>query len=156
MSKVEAQQSQMTFQGLLEVCSMSEEDEAAAGVSMTRGELLQLSHRTRLWPLMEEVAVLNQLRLTADLLLLSLGPRLKAVFSPVRTISCGTRDDVFVLFLRDQDTEDRLRKEVSGHLAYCLQNTPMNVEQLRSLLFLLNGHRVSVHSADFIFSQVCK
>lgn len=75
MSKVEAQQSHMIFQGVLEVRSMSEENEAAAGVPMTRGELLQLVHRTRLWPLMEEVAVLNQLRLTTDLLLLSLGLR---------------------------------------------------------------------------------
>lgn len=75
MSKVDQQQCRMTFQGLLEVCSMSEEDEAAGGVHLTRQERLQLSRRTRLWPLMEEVAVLNQLRLSADLLLLSLGPR---------------------------------------------------------------------------------
>ncbi|XP_037836777.1 midasin isoform X2 [Kryptolebias marmoratus] len=115
VSKVEQQQSDMTFQGLLEVCSTSEEDKAAGGDHMTREELLQLSHRTHLWPLMEEVAVLNQLRLSADLLLLSLGPG-------------------------DQKAEGRLRQELSRHLCYCLQNTPMNVEQLRSLFFLLSGH----------------
>lgn len=75
VSKVDEQQSHMTFQGLLEVCSMVEEDEAAGGVHMTRQERLQLSRRIRLWPLMEEVAVLNQLRLSADLLLLALGLR---------------------------------------------------------------------------------
>lgn len=44
---------------------------------------------------------------------------------------------------RDQDAEDNLRRELSRHLRYCLQSTPMNVTQLQPLWFLLSSDRVS-------------
>lgn len=46
------------------------------------------------------------------------------------------------LILSDQDSEDSLRRELSRHLRYCLQSTPMNVSLLRSLWFLLSSDRV--------------
>lgn len=65
----------MTSKGLLERYSMSEDDEQVDGVHLAREELQQLSRRVQLWPLMEEVAVLNQLRLSTDLLHMALSPR---------------------------------------------------------------------------------
>uniref|UniRef100_A0A3Q3JWH6 Midasin n=1 Tax=Monopterus albus TaxID=43700 RepID=A0A3Q3JWH6_MONAL len=65
---VEQQQRQMTSTGLLEVCSLSEGEEPADGVHLAHEELQQLRSRAQLWPLMEQLAVLNQLRLTTDLL----------------------------------------------------------------------------------------
>lgn len=75
VSSVEQQECCMTSRGLLEVCSMSEHDESADGVPLSVEELQQLSRRAQLWPLMEELAVLNQLRLSTDLLHLALSPR---------------------------------------------------------------------------------
>lgn len=74
VSSVEQQQHQMTARGLLETCSMSEGEDPADGVRLAREELQQLSRRAQLWPLMEELAVLNQLRLSTDLLHLALSP----------------------------------------------------------------------------------
>lgn len=45
--------------------------------------------------------------------------------------------------LSDRDTEDSLCRELSQHLRFCLQSTPMNVSQLQSLWFLLSSDRVS-------------
>uniref|UniRef100_A0A3Q1JQ86 Midasin n=1 Tax=Anabas testudineus TaxID=64144 RepID=A0A3Q1JQ86_ANATE len=115
-SSVEQQQHQMTSIGLLEVCSMSEGQEPADGVHLASEELQQLKRRAQLWPLMEELAVLNQLRLSTDLLHLALSPG-------------------------DQEAEDSLRRELSRHLRYCLQSTPMNVSQLQALWFLLSSDR---------------
>ncbi|XP_044025553.1 midasin [Siniperca chuatsi] len=116
VSSVEQQQHQMTSRGLLEVCSLSEGEEPGDGVQLARAELQQLSRRAQLWPLMEELAVLNQLRLSTDLLHLALSPG-------------------------DQEAEDSLRRELSRHLRYCLQSTPMNVSQLQPLWFLLSSDR---------------
>lgn len=74
VSSVEQQQCQMNSVGLLEVCSMTEGQEPADGVHLASEELQQLSRRAQLWPLMEELAVLNQLRLSTDLLHLALSP----------------------------------------------------------------------------------
>ncbi|MEQ2214457.1 hypothetical protein XENOCAPTIV_007948 [Xenoophorus captivus] len=46
----------------------------SGGVHMSRVELLQLRGKTQLWPLMEGLSVLNQLRLSTDLLHLALSP----------------------------------------------------------------------------------
>ena len=46
-------------------------------------------------------------------------------------------------FLRDRDREDSMRRELSQHLRFCLQSTPMNVSQLQPLWFLLSSDRVS-------------
>lgn len=73
MSGVAQQQNHMTSRGLLEVCSIPE-DEPEDVVHLPRKELQQLSRRAQLWPLMEELAVLNQLRLSTDLLHLALSP----------------------------------------------------------------------------------
>lgn len=74
VASVEQQQRQMTSSGLLEVCTMSEGDEPGDGVHLARGDLQQLSRRAQLWPLMEQLAILNQLRLSTDLLQLALSP----------------------------------------------------------------------------------
>ncbi|KAM7394956.1 hypothetical protein PAMA_006612 [Pampus argenteus] len=116
VASVEQQQHQMRSSGLLEVCTMSEGDEPGDGIHMAREELQQLSRRAQLWPLMEQLAILNQLRLSTDLLHLALSPG-------------------------DQDAEDSLRRELSRHLRYCLQSTPMNVSQLQPLWFLLSSDR---------------
>uniref|UniRef100_A0A8C4E8F0 Midasin n=1 Tax=Dicentrarchus labrax TaxID=13489 RepID=A0A8C4E8F0_DICLA len=115
LSSVEQQQRQMTSRGLLEFCSMPEGEEPGDGVHLARDELQQLSRRAQLWPLMEELAVLNQLRLSTDLLSTSTKPKYIA--------------------------EDSLRRELSRHLRYCLQSTPMNVSQLQPLWFLLTSDR---------------
>ncbi|XP_071334594.1 midasin isoform X2 [Trachinotus anak] len=116
VSSVEQQQRQMTSRGLLESCSMSDGEDPADGVRLAREELQQLGRRAQLWPLMEGLAVLNQLRLSTDLLHLALSPG-------------------------DQEAEDSLRRELSRHLRYCLQSTPMNVSQLQPLWFLLSSDR---------------
>ncbi|XP_077950103.1 midasin isoform X1 [Gasterosteus aculeatus] len=113
---VEQQQQQMTSRGLLEMCALPEGEEPDEGVQLSREELQQLSRRAQLWPLMEELAVLNQLRLSTDLLHLALSPG-------------------------DPEAEDSLRRELSRHLRYCLQSTPMNVSQLQPLWFLLSSDR---------------
>ncbi|XP_029902559.1 midasin isoform X2 [Myripristis murdjan] len=116
VSCVEQQQKQMTSSGLMQVQTMSEEEEPGDGVHLSREELQQLAHRAQLWPLMEELAVLNQLRLSTDLLQLALTQG-------------------------DQEAEDSLRRELSRHLRFCLQSTPMNVSQLQPLWFLLSSDR---------------
>ncbi|KAI3364212.1 hypothetical protein L3Q82_010816 [Scortum barcoo] len=116
VSSVEQQQHQMTSRGLLEVCPISESEESGDQVHLVREELQQLSRRAQLWPLMEELAILNQLRLSTDLLQLALSPG-------------------------DQEAEDSLRRELSRHLRYCLQSTPMNVSQLQPLWFLLSSDK---------------
>ncbi|KAM6915471.1 midasin [Xenentodon cancila] len=118
VSSVAQQHRHMTSKGLLQVCSTSEGNEPTHGAHMSREDLLQLRHRTQLWPLMEKLAVLNQLRLTADLLYLALSPG-------------------------DQEPEDCLRRELSRHLRYCLQSTPTNVRLLQSLWFLLSSDRLA-------------
>ncbi|XP_039980712.1 midasin isoform X5 [Xiphias gladius] len=116
VSSVEQQQRQMISRGLVEGYSISEGEDPVDRVHLAREELQQLSRRAQLWPLMEELAVLNQLRLSTDLLHLALSPG-------------------------DQEAEDSLRRELSRHLRYCLQSTPMNVSQLQPLWFLLSSDR---------------
>lgn len=74
VSSVEQQQHEMTCRGLLDVCSHPEDQELGVRVQLSRQELQQLHHRVQLWPLMEELAVLNQLRLSNDLLHLAFSP----------------------------------------------------------------------------------
>ncbi|XP_028296182.1 midasin isoform X2 [Gouania willdenowi] len=116
VSSLQQQECRMASRGLLEVSSMSGDSGASDGASESREQLQQLSRRAQLWPLMEELAVLNQLRLSTDLLLLTLAPR-------------------------DQEAEDCLRRELSRHLRYCLQSTPINVSQLQPLWFLLSSDK---------------
>ncbi|XP_061563343.1 midasin [Cololabis saira] len=117
VSSVEQQHRHMTSKGLLQACPPSEGDEPPRAL-MSREELLQLGHRAQLWPLMEKLAVLNQLRLSTDLLYLALSPG-------------------------DQESENVLRRELSRHLRYCLQSTPMNVGLLQCLWFLLSSDRLA-------------
>ncbi|XP_028997386.1 midasin [Betta splendens] len=116
VSSVQQQQRWMTSVGLLKVCSMSEDLLQADRVLLASDELQQLIQRAKLWPLMEELAVLNQLRLSTDLLYLALSPG-------------------------DQEAEDSLRRELSRHLRYCLQSTSMNVSQFQAFWFLLSSDR---------------
>ncbi|XP_061756335.1 midasin isoform X2 [Nerophis ophidion] len=115
VSSVDEQLRQMTATGLFETHMKSEGDGSTdTGVCPSQQELQHLSCKAQLWPLLEEVAVLNQLRLSADIIHLS--------FS-----HC------------DKEAEDRLHLELSRHLHYCLQSTPMNVTQLLPLWFLLKS-----------------
>uniref|UniRef100_A0A674E141 Midasin n=1 Tax=Salmo trutta TaxID=8032 RepID=A0A674E141_SALTR len=72
-TKVVSVSGHMTSCGLLEVrSSMHDEGEQGDSAPPCREVLQQLSRRAQLWPLMEELAVLNQLRLSTDLLQLCL------------------------------------------------------------------------------------
>lgn len=75
VSSVKHQQCQMTSRGLLDVHLPSTGDESRERVHLDRKELQQLGRRAQLWPLMVQLAVLNHLRLTTDLLHLALSPR---------------------------------------------------------------------------------
>ena len=44
---------------------------------------------------------------------------------------------------REPEVEEGLRQELSRHLRFCLQSTPMNLSQLQPLWFLLTSDRVS-------------
>ncbi|XP_011610045.2 midasin isoform X2 [Takifugu rubripes] len=116
VSSVEQQQREMTCRGLLDVGSHPEDQELGVRVQLSRQELQQLRHRVQLWPLMEELAVLNQLRLSNDLLHLAFSPG-------------------------DRKAEDSLRRELSRHLRYCLQSTPINLSHLQPLWFLLSSDK---------------
>lgn len=151
VSSVERQQHHMTTRGLLESRSSSTEEvceEPAGGAHLSREELQQLVRRAQLWPLMEQLAVLNQLRLSTDLLHLALSPGYPPgetfLISSSRAVLFTT--DPRQCFRRDPEAEDNLRRELSRHLRYCLQSTPMNVTQLQPLWFLLSSDRVGTPS----------
>uniref|UniRef100_A0A3Q2XAQ0 Midasin AAA ATPase 1 n=1 Tax=Hippocampus comes TaxID=109280 RepID=A0A3Q2XAQ0_HIPCM len=128
VSSVEHQQHQMTSCGLLKTNSMSQEDGPAEEFPLSQQELQHLSRRAQLWPLMEKVAVLNHLRLSTDFLQLSFSHS-------------------------DQEALDSLRLQVSRHLRYCLQSTPMSVIQLRPLWFLLKSER-PVEELPFVWCEL--
>ncbi|CAL8311820.1 unnamed protein product [Lota lota] len=118
-SCVEKQYRLMASHGLLEARleELGNRGAAEGGDAPPRRELLQqLQRRAQLWPLMEELAVLNQLRLSTDLLQLALTQG-------------------------DPEVEEGLRQELSRHLRFCLQSTPMNLSQLQPLWFLLTSDR---------------
>lgn len=151
MSSVEQQQREMTSRGLLDVCSRSEDEELQGRVELSTRELQQLSHRVQLWPLMEELAVLNQLRLSNDLLHLAFTPGYN-FFTDSKTLHACTLNivDFYVfpvsmlgLILSDQKAEENLRRELSRHLRYCLQSTPVNLSHLQPLWFLLSSEKVN-------------
>lgn len=112
---VEKQQCELTFRGLLEV-GTTEEDQAEAEGPLSREQLKQLCHRAQLWPLTEQLALLNQLRLTTDLLHMALSPS-------------------------DMDTEEALRSDLSQHLRFCLGSTALKVPNLKPLWYLLKADR---------------
>uniref|UniRef100_A0A3B3CZB6 Midasin n=1 Tax=Oryzias melastigma TaxID=30732 RepID=A0A3B3CZB6_ORYME len=119
---VEQQHNHMTSKGLLEIRSRSEEEDPAGGARLSREEVLQLGRRVQLWPLTEVLAVLNQLRLSADLLSMLPAP-------------------------------DCLRRELSRHISFCLQATPMSVGLLQSLWFLLHSDRL-VEALPLVWCQL--
>ncbi|XP_051908078.1 midasin isoform X2 [Hippocampus zosterae] len=128
VSSVENQQHQMTSCGLLKTNSMSQEDGPAEEFPLSQQELQHLSRRAQLWPLMEKVAALNHLRLSTELLQLSFSHS-------------------------DQEALDSLRLQISRHLRYCLQSTPMSVIQLRPLWFLLKSER-PVEELPFVWCEL--
>lgn len=70
VSCVEQQQSHLASCGVLDSEGRHEEDSTPP----CRELLQQLGRRAQLWPALEQLAVLNQLRVTADLLQLSVSP----------------------------------------------------------------------------------
>ncbi|XP_064196020.1 midasin isoform X1 [Anguilla rostrata] len=118
VSCVEEQQGHMVSCGLLEpdsevsFCGGDPGDRPVPG----RDALLKLGRRAQLWPLLEELALLNHLRLTADTLQLS-APH------------------------GERHPEGSLRRSLSQHHRFCLHSTPMNVRQLQALWYLLSSER---------------
>ncbi|XP_028858240.1 midasin [Denticeps clupeoides] len=126
VSCVSQQQAHLTSCGLLDSTSETRGDEDST--PPCREVLLQLFHRAQLWPLLEELAVLNQLRVTADLLQLSVTPR-------------------------DRETVNAVRSAVSQHLRFCLQSTPISIRQLHPLWFLLGSER-PVEALQFVWCEL--
>ncbi|XP_016427493.1 midasin-like [Sinocyclocheilus rhinocerous] len=117
VSCVDQQQGHMASCGLLDSLSEDNEEEVGDGAAPGREVLLQLARRAQLWPALEELAVLNQMKVTTDLLYLSVTPR------------------------SSKKAEDGLRRSFSNHLRFCMQSTPMNIRQLQPLWFLLGTER---------------
>ncbi|XP_035384712.1 midasin isoform X1 [Electrophorus electricus] len=114
---VDQQQSHMACCGLLDSLSEAEEEAAGEGATPGREVLLQLARRAQIWPALEVLAVLNQMKVTVDLLHLSVMQR------------------------GHKDAEAGLRRSLSNHLRFCMQSTPMNIRQLLPLWFLLSTER---------------
>uniref|UniRef100_A0A8C1W639 Midasin n=1 Tax=Cyprinus carpio TaxID=7962 RepID=A0A8C1W639_CYPCA len=68
-------QGHMASCGLLDSLSEDNEEEVGDSAAPGREMLLQLARRAQLWPALEELAVLNQMKVTTDLLYLSVTPR---------------------------------------------------------------------------------
>ncbi|XP_003200751.2 midasin [Danio rerio] len=117
VSCVDQQQGHMASCGLLDSLSEDEEDEVGDSAAPGREVLLQLARRAQLWPALEELAVLNQMKVTTDLLYLS--------------VTSGG----------NKKAEESLRRSFSNHLRFCMQSTPMNIRQLQPLWFLLGTER---------------
>lgn len=95
VSSVEQQQREMTCRGLLDVCSHPEDQELGVRAQLSRQELQQLRHRVQLWPLMEQLAVLNQLRLSNDLLHLAFSPGYHLFMDAVTPLVCTPGTDAY-------------------------------------------------------------
>lgn len=66
---VDQQQGQMASCGLLNLLSDAEnEEEMDMGAGPDRELLLRLARRAQLWPVLEKLAILSQMKVTADLL----------------------------------------------------------------------------------------
>lgn len=66
---VDQQQEHMASCGLLNSLSEAEnEEEMEDSAGPDRELLLRLARRAQLWPVLEELAILNQMKVTADLL----------------------------------------------------------------------------------------
>ncbi|XP_043076462.1 midasin [Puntigrus tetrazona] len=117
VSCVDQQQGHMASCGLLDSLSEDNEEEVVDSAAPGREVLLQLARRAQLWPALEELAVLNQMKVTTDLLYLSVTPR------------------------SSKKAEDGLRRSFCNHLRFCMQSTPMNIRQLQPLWFLLGTER---------------
>lgn len=109
-SCVDQQQGHMASCGLLNSLSEAEEIEEEVGASTGPDhELLQrLARRAQLWPVLEELAILNQMKVTADLLHQSIIHRYEfscrfyfpcPVSCPVCFIGCGHLFLIIVSFL---------------------------------------------------------
>lgn len=73
---VDQQQRHMASCGQLNSLSEAEkEEDMGDGTGPDRELLLRLARRAQLWPVLEELAVLNQMKVTADLLHLSVTHR---------------------------------------------------------------------------------
>lgn len=115
---VDQQQGYMASFGLLDPVSEAEnEEETGYGAGPDRGLLLRLARRAQLWPVLEELAILNQMKVTADLLHQSVTRR-------------GSKNE-----------EEDLRRSLSNHLRFCMQSTPLNIRLLQPLWFLLSTER---------------
>ncbi|KAL4649045.1 midasin isoform X1 [Arapaima gigas] len=118
LSSVEQQHSHLTSSGLLvsHLPGPSKVVDPETSPMPKRATIQGLQRRVQLWPLLEELALLNQLTLTADLLQLPLQQ--------------GATD-----------MEGNLRQRICQHQRFCLQSTPMNVKRLVPLCFLLASER---------------
>ncbi|XP_051581140.1 midasin isoform X2 [Myxocyprinus asiaticus] len=113
VSCVDQQQGHMASCGLLE----DNEEDVGESAAPDREVLLQLARRAQLWPALEQLAVLNQIKVTTDLLYLAVTPR------------------------GNKKAEAGLCRSLSNHLRFCMQSTPVNIRQLQPLWFLLGTER---------------
>ncbi|KAF5899322.1 midasin-like, partial [Clarias magur] len=114
---VEQLQGHMASCGLLDTLSEPEnEDEMGDAAGPDRELVLRLARRAQLWPVLEKLAILNQMKVTADLL--------------QQSIHRGSKHE-------DED----LRGSLSNHLRFCIQSTPMSVRLLQPLWFLHRTER---------------
>lgn len=165
---VDQQRGHMASCGLLDSLSEAEnEEEMGDGAGPDRELLLRLARRAQLWPVLEELAILNQMKVTADLLHQSITHRYDARFKcrfsgflfhvhheswcgllhRLWSLVCLIPDQVppHRLFPRgSQNEEEDLRRSLSNHLRFCMQSTPMNIRLLQPMWFLLSTKRVCI------------
>lgn len=75
-TRVDQQQGHMASCGLLDsLTEGADEEEMGDGAAPGHEVLLQLARRAQLWPVLEQLAILNQMKVTTDLLHLSVMQR---------------------------------------------------------------------------------
>lgn len=164
--------------GLLDSLSEAENEEEMGDSAGPDCELLlRLARRAQLWPVLEELAILNQMKVTADLLHQSITHRYDARFEcrfrfyipcssliillhwlwSVVSFHCIIPDQVLPhrLFPRgSKNEEEDLRRSLSNHLRFCVQSTPMNIRLLQPMWFLLNTKRVCIIYSKFYIKHI--
>lgn len=77
---VDQQKGHMASCGLLDSPSEAENEDMGSGTGTDHELLQRLARRAQLWPVLEELAILNQMKVTADLLHQSVTHRYECSF----------------------------------------------------------------------------
>ncbi|TRZ01341.1 hypothetical protein DNTS_001208 [Danionella cerebrum] len=126
---VDQQQGHMTSCGLLNSNNEHIVEDMGDSDAPGREVLQQLARRAQLWPALEVLAVLNQMKVTTDLLFLAVTPG-------------GSKK-----------ADECLQKSFSNHLRFCIQSTPMNIRQLQPIWFLLGTER-PIEELPLVWSEL--